>query len=125
MTKNKLASKIFIGNKEISKYITACLYEFSEGRNLVQITGRGNNIKRSVDVADILLRKYLDVPKELPNLNDVLNALDNNDISAARDLIRKLMICEIKINSEEFENRHVSTIDIILRGKKRKDAESI
>jgi DNA-binding protein len=113
--------RIFISNKEIDKYLSACFFALSNGNDEVKISGRGNNTKRSIDVAAILLREHLDVPNELPTLSDVKKALDDNDTSKAKSLLNQLMSCEVKIGSENYENedRFVSTIDITLRGKRK------
>jgi len=81
--------KIFIGNKEISKYLTAGLWALNSGKDICLI-GRGQNIKRTVDVAEILKRN-----------------LDNPE-------------CIVNIGSEDFENRKVSTIEITLKGTLKK-----
>ena len=119
----KEKERVFVGNKDIAKYLSACFYSLGNDEGEVQVIGRGNNVKRSVDVAAILLRQYLDKPDELPTLSDVENALDNKDIELAKELIKQLKMCEIKIDSEKYDNRHVSTIEITIRGKK-KDEES-
>jgi len=113
--------RIFIANKDIDKYLSACFFALSNGNDEVQITGRGNNTKRSIDVAAILLREHLDIPDELPPLSDVMKALDNKNIDEAKELLKKLMTCEIRIGSENYKNedRFVSTIDIKLRGKRK------
>lgn len=108
---------IYIANKDIDRYISACFYALNNNDS-INLKGRGNNIKRTVDVADILLRKYLEVSKEIPSYSDIKTALQNKDTSLANKLLDNLMVCEIKIGSEEFEGRFVSTIDITLRGKR-------
>lgn len=80
---------IYIGPKEISKYLSACFFAYSNDKEVIQLIARGNNIKRAIDVAAILIRQYVENPTY-----------------------------EVIIDSEEFENRHVSTIDIIIKGKK-------
>jgi DNA-binding protein Alba len=112
-----LLETIYIANKDIDRYISACFYALNNNDS-INLKGRGNNIKRTVDVADILLRKYLEVSKEIPSYSDIKTALQNKDTSLANKLLDNLMVCEIKIGSEEFEGRFVSTIDITLRGKR-------
>jgi len=84
--------KIPIGNKDPAKYLSACFYALGETDTILLIS-RGNNIKRAIDVAAILLRKYLENPEY-----------------------------SIKIGSEKFEERYVSTIEIYIKGK-RKDGD--
>ena len=86
---NKI-EEIFVSNKPPEKYVTAFLFAKSKGKDEIHIIGRGNNVKRCIDVVSILLRDYL----KLENKDD----------------------CEIIIGSEPFENRYVSTILIKLRG---------
>ena len=123
MTKDDSIERIKIADKDISKYLSACFYALGNDKDEVWIVARGNNIKRAIDVSAIMLRQYLDVPQELPTMSDVMNALDKDDISKAKKLLKQLMVCEILIGSEKFDERNVSTIDIILRGK-RKDANA-
>jgi len=81
--------KIFIGSKELSKYLTAGLWALNTGKDICLI-GRGQNIKKTVDVAEILKR----------NMNNPE--------------------CSVIIGSEDFENRKVSTIEITLKGTLKK-----
>jgi DNA-binding protein len=111
---------IKISNKNIDRYLSACFYALGDDFNEIQITGRGNNVKRSIDVAAILLRKYLEVPEKIPNYTQILEALDKDDTKLAKELLTQRMCYEIIIGSEKFDERHVSTIDIILRGKRKK-----
>jgi len=81
---------IKVGPKDILKYISACLVAYSNGKDVIHLLARGNNIKRAIDVAAILIRQYVENPTY-----------------------------EIIIDSEKFEERFVSTIDIYVRGKKK------
>jgi DNA-binding protein Alba len=89
MSSDENIEKIYIGNKEIPKYLTACFFALGE-TDTINIIGRGNNVKGAVDVAAILLRQYLENPKY-----------------------------DIKIGSEKFEERYVSTIEIVINGEKK------
>jgi DNA-binding protein len=104
--------KIYIGDKIISRYISACFFALNADKECIQIIGRGNNVKRSIDVAAILLRQYLDVPQELPSFDELEDAINKEDIKLAKKLIKQMKVCEIKIGSEKFQERNVSTIDI-------------
>ena len=119
MKQKENIERVYIGNKDISKYLSACFFALSDDRDEVLITGRGNNVKRTIDVAAILLRQYLEIPDNIPTLKELLDILDKEDIETAKDMIKKMMTCEIKIGSEKFEERNVSTLDITLRGKKK------
>ena len=84
-----MVEQIFIGRKDISRYISACFYSLGK-ENSLQIIARGNNIKRAIDILAILVRDYLENP-----------------------------VYTIKVGSEPFEQRNVSTIEISLSGTKK------
>lgn len=86
-----MVEQIFIGNKEISRYISACFYSLGKEDSVV-IISRGSNIKRAIDTLAILMRDYLDNPEY-----------------------------SIKVGSEPFESRNVSTLEITLSGKKKEN----
>jgi len=86
-----MTEQIFIGNKDISRYISACLYSLGKEENVV-IISRGSNVKRAVDTLAILIRDYLENPEY-----------------------------KIKVGSEPFESRNVSTLEITLSGKKKEN----
>lgn len=92
MVNNDSLEEVYIGSKDISKYLSACFYALGQ-KEEITIIARGNNIKRALDVAAILIRQYLENPSY-----------------------------DVVIGSEKFEERNVTTIEIVLRGKK-KDAE--
>ena len=121
MTKDDSIEMIKISDKDISKYLSACFYALGNDKDEVQIVARGSNIKRGIDVSAIMLRQYLDVSPDLPKLSEVVDALNKEDIPKAKKLLKQLMVCEIKIGSEKFGERNVSTIDIILRGRRKSD----
>ena len=81
--------QVFIGQKELPKYLTAAFYALGK-QEKVLLTARGNNIITAINVAAILIRQYLDNPTY-----------------------------EITIGSEKFNERYVSTIDIIVKGKQK------
>ena len=81
--------EIYVGSKDISRYISACFYSLGKEKD-IKIIARGNNIKRAIDILAILIRDYLESPKY-----------------------------EIKVGSEPFEKRNVSTIEINLSGIKK------
>jgi DNA-binding protein len=85
---------IFIGEKPFMNYITGVVTQFkTKQESQVIIKARGKFISRAVDVAEFSTKKFL---KE-----------------------ENIKIKDIKINSEEFENKegkkvNVSTIEIVL-----------
>jgi len=78
-----------VGSKDISKYLSACFYALGRDSEVL-ITARGNNVKRAIDVVAILIRQYLNEPEY-----------------------------DVIIGSEKFEERHVSTIDINVKGQQK------
>ena len=85
---------VFIGTKPFMNYVTSVVIQFTtKNQKEVSIKARGKFINRAVDVAEVARKRFLE---------------DKN-----------IDIKDIKINSEEFENRegkkvNVSTIEIIL-----------
>lgn len=85
---------VFIGMKPFMNYVTGVVLQFTaQNRNEVIIKARGKFISKAVDVAEVVKRKFLDK--------------------------QKIEIKDIKINSEDFENKqgkkiNVSIIEIIL-----------
>ena len=85
---------IFVADKPFMNYVTGVVMQFTtQGVDEVAIKARGKFITRAVDIAEVATKRFLE------------NQID---------------VKEIKINSEEFENKEgkkvrVSTIDIILK----------
>ena len=86
---------IFIGNKPFMNYVTGVVMQFTtKGSNEVIIKARGKFISRAVDVAEVARKRFL---KE-----------------------HNLEVKDIKIDSEEFENKegrqvNVTIIEITLK----------
>ena len=89
-------NSIFVGNKAFMNYVTAVVMQFTtKNAEEVIIKARGKFISRAVDIAEVAAKRFLDGKIEVGN---------------------------IKIDSEEFENKEgkqvrVSTIEITLRKK--------
>ena len=86
-------NSIFIGGKPIMSYVTGVIIQFGNSADKVTIKARGKFISKGVDVAEVARRKFPDI---------------------------KIEIEDIKINSEEFENKegrniNVSTMEIVLK----------
>lgn len=85
---------VFIGGKPFMNYVTGIVMQFTTNKAPeVTIKARGKFISKAVDVAEVARKRFL------------------------KDL--NLTVKEIKIDSEEFENKegrkvNVSTMDIIL-----------
>ncbi|MFP4403714.1 MAG: DNA-binding protein Alba [Nanoarchaeota archaeon] len=90
MTKDNM---IYVGNKPFMNYVTSVVMQFTtKNAESVIIKARGKFISRAVDISEVALKRFL------------------------KDQIK---IDNIKIDSEEFENKEgkqvrVSTIEITL-----------
>jgi len=88
---------VFIGNKPFMNYVTSVIIQFTaKNKNEVIIKARGKFITRAVDVAEVVKKRFLEE--------------------------RDIEIKDIKIDSEEFENKegrkvNVSIIEITLTKK--------
>jgi len=89
-------NNIFIGGKPFMNYVTGVVMQFTtKGANEVFVKARGKFISRAVDVAEVAAKRFL------------------------KDEIE---VGDIKIDSEEFQNKEgkevrVSTIEILLKKK--------
>ena len=89
MTENKGSSDntIFIGSKPFMNYVTGVIMQFTTNKaSEVKIKSRGKFIGKAVDVAEVARRKFL----------------------ADLNLVAK----DIKIGSEEFENKEGKTVNV-------------
>ena len=73
--------RIFVGGKDISRYISACFFSLGKEKSIT-LVARGNNIKRAIDILAILVRDYIDNPEykdaiKMENLEDTLIDLAN------------------------------------------------
>ena len=122
---DKDIEKIFIGQKDLSKYLSASFYGLSEGKDKIMLCGRGHNVKKTIDVASILLRQDIEVPDDIPSYSDLLKSLEDGNIKESIEMVKKIMTCEISIGSETYKDtitnkvRNVSTLDVTIRGKKK------
>jgi len=86
-------NSIFIGEKPFMNYVTGVVMQFaSKGASEVIVKARGKFISRAVDVTEVARKRFMD---------------------------NTIKIKDIKIDSEEFENKEgkkvrVSNIEIIL-----------
>ena len=86
-------NNIFIGGKPFMNYVTGVVMQFTtKNASEVIVKARGKFISRAVDVSEVAAKRFLD---------------------------GTVHVKDIKINSEEFENKEgkqvrVSTIDICL-----------
>lgn len=95
MVENNSDNNIFIGSKPFMNYVTAVVTQFTTQKaEEVKLISRGKFIAKCVDVTEVAMKKFL------------------------KDL--NLKVKEIKIDSQEFENKEgkkvtVSTMDIIIK----------
>ena len=89
-------NSIFIGNKPFMNYVTGVVMQFTtKGASEVVVKARGKFISRAVDVSEVAGKRFLD---------------------------NTIAVKDIKIDSEEFENKEgkqvrVSNIEITLSKK--------
>ena len=87
---------VFIGNKPFMNYVTGVVMQFTtQNAGEVTIKARGKFISRAVDIAEVAAKRFLE---------------------------NRVSIKDIKVDSEEFENKEgktvrVSTIEILLGPK--------
>jgi DNA-binding protein len=91
-------NSIFIGGKPFMNYVTGVVMQFTtKNEDEVIVKARGKFISRAVDVAEVVSKRFL---------------------------LGQCVVKDIKIDSEEFENKEgrqvrVSTVEIVL-GKNKK-----
>jgi len=89
MKKKEVNDLVYVGVSDITNYVSACFVALSQ-HDEIQLIARGNYVKKALDVLAIMIREYL----------------DDSDY-------------RIEVDSEFFEKRFVTTINIKLSGKKR------
>ncbi len=91
-------NSIFIGGKPFMNYVTGVVMQFTtKNAEEVIVKARGKFISRAVDVAEVATKRFLE---------------------------KQAKVNEVKIDSEEFENKEgkqvrVSTIEIVLGRSKK------
>ena len=86
-------NSIFVGNKPFMNYVTAVVMQFTvKNADEVTVKARGKFISRAVDITEVSVKRFLE---------------------------GQVAIKDIKIDSEEFENKEgkqvrVSTIEILI-----------
>jgi len=84
---------VFVGGKPFMNYVTGVVMQFTtQNANKVILKARGKFIARAVDVSEVVVKRFLE---------------------------KQIAVNDIKIDSEEFENKEgrqvrVSTIEISL-----------
>jgi len=77
----------------------------------IRLLGRGTNITKTVDIAEILKREF---KMEIPTLDDLETALDENNIEKAKKILKNLRKFEVRTATDKIEDRNVSSIEINL-----------
>lgn len=96
MTERKDDHVLFVGGKPFMNYVTGVVMQFTtQDAKEVVVKARGKFIARAVDIAEVSCKRFLE---------------------------NQICVKDIKINSEEFENKEgrrirVSTIEITLAKK--------
>ena len=85
-TRKSEENSIFIGGKPFMNYVTGVIMQFGNGAKEVTVKARGKFISKGVDVAEVARRKFL---KE-----------------------QNVSVKDVKIGSEEFENKEGKTINV-------------
>ena len=91
-------NSIFVGGKPFMNYVTGVVMQFTtKNASEVIIKARGKFISRAVDIAEVSTKRFL---------------------------VEQVKLKDVKIDSEEFENKEgkqvrVSTIEIVLAKKKK------
>jgi archaea-specific DNA-binding protein len=86
-------NSIFVGNKPFMNYVTAVVMQFTvKNADEVTVKARGKFISRAVDISEVAVKRFLE---------------------------GQVVIKDIKIDSEEFENKEgkqvrVSTMEILI-----------
>lgn len=82
---------VFVGKKPAMSYVLACVTQFGEGNDKIQIKARGKAISRAVDVAEITRNRFVEDAK-----------------------IEEIETDTEEIDTEEGEKINVSSINITL-----------
>jgi DNA-binding protein len=87
---------VFVGGKPFMNYVTGVVMQFTtKNADKVVVKARGKFISRAIDVAEVVIKRFLE---------------------------NQVVIGDIKVDSEEFENKEgrkvrVSTIELTLSRK--------
>ena len=53
------SNEVFIGTKEVMKYVQAVIVKYNNGAKTITIKARGRSISKAVDVAVVVRNKFL------------------------------------------------------------------
>jgi DNA-binding protein len=70
---------IFIGNKPATAYVMACVTQFNSGAKMIVLKARGRAISRTVDVAEILCKRFMKDLVEVTNIQINTEQLENSE----------------------------------------------
>ena len=96
MAEKKDENTIFVGRKPPMSYVLAVVTQFNTGSDEIVIKARGQSISRAVDTAEIVRNRF------------VTNAV-----------VKDIKISTEAMTNEEGRTSNVSSIEIILKTKKK------
>lgn len=78
-----------VGKKKPWNYVTACITVFNSGSKTLTIRGRGSNISRAVDVANLLRRNVAGTQIIEIRIVEDVNAAENSRIIPVIEIVLK------------------------------------
>jgi DNA-binding protein len=70
---------IFIGNKPATAYVMACVTQFNNEAKTIVLKARGRAISRTVDVAEILCKRFMKDIVKVTNIQISTEQLENSE----------------------------------------------
>jgi DNA-binding protein Alba len=80
---------VVVGKKKPWNYVTACITVFNSGSKTLIIRGRGSNISRAVDVANLLRRNVAGTQLLEIRIVEDVNEADNSRVIPVIEIILK------------------------------------
>jgi len=80
---------VVVGKKKPWNYVTACITVFNSGSKTLTIRGRGGNISRAVDVANLLRRNMAGTQILEIRIAEDVNEADNSRIIPVIEIVFK------------------------------------
>lgn len=80
---------VVVGKKKPWNYVTACITVFNSGSRTLTIRGRGNNISRAVDVANLLRRNMMGAQILEVRISEDVNDADNSRVIPVIEIVFK------------------------------------
>lgn len=80
---------VVVGRKKPWNYVTACITVFNSGSKTLTIRGRGENISRAVDVANLLRRSMAGTQILEIRIVEDASAMDNSRMIPVIEIVFK------------------------------------